>query len=954
MKRKMTLPKTLALTIIAIMLAMPVLTHAAVLLSEGFEAGIPGAWSQEYVSSNINWTADTGGHNGNPGAAHSGNSNALFYSGNYNQDSTRLVTPAIDFTGNTDNPTLSFWLAMDTWGSDLDMLYVYYKTSAGGAWTLIHSNETELTAWTQQTVTLPNPGATYYIAFEGLSSWGYGVCIDDVEVTGTNLPAYIEVTPPEQGQAGAPGEVLTYQLNVRNKTGGDDTINLSYLTNWPASGPSSTGVLPDDSSTNITVTVDIPTGAFNGQVQTTTVDAVSVGTPSATDSAILISTCQWYPFDAKIYCDDFNSGWNNSGWTNYTLGDPAGWIIASPGSDGTGKCAFHNDDNVATGCVDWLVSPAIDLSSTTDYSELLFTFDNLIVFPGYYDYSGVMISTGHRDPASNDYVELLNVGSTDTTWTPRTIDISPYAGSNPVYFAFRYQGDWAHQWAVDQPCVKGRNYYPSMGTLSGQVYAAHSLQPIPGASVLVEKGATQIPLMTDPAGMYGVMLPSNDYDVIVSAVNYQSQTQTVVVTDNVLTIQDFALVGSMLTYGPPSITETVYAGQQVTNTVTVTNSGPLAVDYSLTISDPGFTAQVANVTMTSLPKISLPPFKGKIEHTKPSLQRAPVSKNNKPADAAMALPSFIPSAPCNAINLLGTVINEEISLTTDDPGNTSLVGDIGIGDAIYGADFLNGDFSELHALSNSNRYMRISTADGTPSIVGTAAPSSGHMWTGVAGDPNGTLFASSSDGSASHLYTINPADGTPTLIGAIGFPIIIDIAIDADGQMYGHDIDGDVIVSINKATAAGTLIGPTGFDANYAQGMDYDEQNGILYLAAYDITSQGHLRAVDTVTGNTTNLGVFGPAAMEADGFAIATLAIQWPVLPTNSGTIAAGSVGSFDVIFDGTAVSNAGTYTANLNFSGTFVNDVPPLPLEMDFIPEPAVFGLLVCALLAFRKREQ
>jgi hypothetical protein len=35
------------------------------------------------------------------------------------------------------------------------------------------------------TLTLPNVSSTYYIAFEGVANYGYGVCIDDVMVTGT-------------------------------------------------------------------------------------------------------------------------------------------------------------------------------------------------------------------------------------------------------------------------------------------------------------------------------------------------------------------------------------------------------------------------------------------------------------------------------------------------------------------------------------------------------------------------------------------------------------------------------------------------------------------------------------------------------------------------------------------------------------------------------------------------
>ena len=67
------------------------------------------------------------------------------------------------------------------------------------------------------------------------------------------------------------------------------------------------------------------------------------------------------------------------------------------------------------------------------------------------------------------------------------------------------------------------------------------------------------------------------------------------------------------------------------------------------------------------------------------------------------------------------------------------------------------------------------------------------------------------------------------------------------------------------------MIGSTGFDANYAQGMDYDDAAGILYLAAYNNSgSGGELRIADTSTGNTALVGGF-PSAAEVDGLGIAS-----------------------------------------------------------------------------------
>jgi hypothetical protein len=95
---------------------------------------------------------------------------------------------------------------------------------------------------------------------------------------------------------------------------------------------------------------------------------------------------------------------------------------------------------------------------------------------------------------------------------------------------------------------------------------------------------------------------------------------------------------------------------------------------------------------------------------------------------------------------------------------------------------------------------------------------------------------------------------------------MIDIGVDSAGNLYGHDIISDSMYAIDKGTAAATLIGSTGIAANYAQGMEYDHDDDILYAAGY--TFSGELFTVDTTTGLFTSVGAFQGGA-EIVGFAI-------------------------------------------------------------------------------------
>lgn len=117
--------------------------------------------------------------------AHSGTYNV--YSGYTSRGAvTKLITPMIDLS-TVGSATLSFWHVQRTWGSDQDELRVYYRTAADAEWILIPGAEftDEISTWTEERFVLPNPTATYQIAFEKTDDYGYGVAIDDIEIAET-------------------------------------------------------------------------------------------------------------------------------------------------------------------------------------------------------------------------------------------------------------------------------------------------------------------------------------------------------------------------------------------------------------------------------------------------------------------------------------------------------------------------------------------------------------------------------------------------------------------------------------------------------------------------------------------------------------------------------------------------------------------------------------------------
>ncbi|MDD3144232.1 MAG: S8 family serine peptidase, partial [Candidatus Cloacimonetes bacterium] len=154
-------------------------------LDESYErvGYFPAEWTQQNVSGNTCWIFLPGAFGGSPSSAYDGTLNArLFLASTSSNATTKLISPSLDLSDAT-AATLTFYHAQAAWDGDQDQLKVYYRTSAGGSWTLLQTYTSDVTSWTQRTINLPNLSSDYFIAFEGITNYGHGVCIDEVVVT---------------------------------------------------------------------------------------------------------------------------------------------------------------------------------------------------------------------------------------------------------------------------------------------------------------------------------------------------------------------------------------------------------------------------------------------------------------------------------------------------------------------------------------------------------------------------------------------------------------------------------------------------------------------------------------------------------------------------------------------------------------------------------------------------
>ena len=206
--------------------------------------------------------------------------------------------------------------------------------------------------------------------------------------------------------------------------------------------------------------------------------------------------------------------------------------------------------------------------------------------------------------------------------------------------------------------------------------------------------------------------------------------------------------------------------------------------------------------------------------------------------------------------------------------------------------FVNGTWGGMNkwygAVYGTNTLITLDTVTGARTTLGNI----GLMMTGLAFDyTSNKLFGVSSNGTTSSLYSISTANGYPSLIGQSCTDLLINLACDLSGNLYAVGTNSDTLYHIDKSTGNATPIGYIGFDAGYAQGMDFNLANDTLYLASYDVTdTAGELRWANLTTGATTLMGKFADKS-EITGFAIpynATLPVTDACISAKSSPVSA------------------------------------------------------------------
>jgi len=188
-----------------------------------------------------------------------------------------------------------------------------------------------------------------------------------------------------------------------------------------------------------------------------------------------------------------------------------------------------------------------------------------------------------------------------------------------------------------------------------------------------------------------------------------------------------------------------------------------------------------------------------------------------------------------------------------------------IPDALFADDYDAG--GGLCALDNTlQNLVTVNPLNGVVSITGPLTGILvGHTVSGLSwSHAIGTMFALTTDGAATQLYTVNTGTGALNPVGAgTGNPLGIWLAIDNDGNAFMADIGDDSLYSVDLSTGFSTLIGPLGIDIGFAQDVTFDHDDNVLYMAGLiNGGGEANVYSVDTSTGATTLLGTAGGAEL--------------------------------------------------------------------------------------------
>ncbi|PID94893.1 MAG: hypothetical protein CSA95_02140 [Bacteroidetes bacterium] len=468
----------------------------------------------------------------------------------------------------------------------------------------------------------------------------------------------------------------------------------------------------------------------------------------------------------------------------------------------------------------------------------------------------------------NEVHTFTNVGNID--WTNFSYDISEYALGHLFSIRFVAHGLDTYNinyWNLDNVKV----YERTLVNVYGQITHCATGNPI--EEVVVTVGSYD-PVMTDAGGYFSVPVEAGTYNISIEHPLYSPVSFTAVEITEDYELNE-CLTQPLFDVTPEELTFVYNINEQghevMWQEALVSNLGDGDLSYRAAVT------YLDNVTVPEInpdyPRLNVPA----------SIGFAPeaISFNGyveEPVDLLRGSTAYCYDAypGTYGFHTIDTEAPGSPDMVNPAPTWSAFAGDFDAAGNLYVIDAQDGNLKQIDLLT------------GDAQVIGNVGAFADHAFTGMACDKNtNTMYVVSTNTAESYLHTINLETAQTTVVGSTGVEGIIDIACDGSGMLYANCIVNDAIFTLDPVSGTGTLLGATGYDANYAQGMAWDPETDQIFLAAYG--ASGELRLLDRNTGATTLVGGF------ADGMEVTVIGFngvgqQWLVVDTESQSLPAGS----------------------------------------------------------------
>lgn len=628
----------------------------------------------------------------------------------------------------------------------------------------------------------------------------------------------------------------------------------------------------------------------------------------------------------------------------------------------------------------FITSPTIDLSAHAGKAIIVKWYDWLQVESGSYswDYGSVWASNdgGSTFTQIGSNIKRVDEG---TDYTASEIEIPSIYATADFKVRFRYRADSLNNalgWYIDDvgvyvqdsaldvaiPCLAQPG-----GIVAGYVHDKnHPGENIRIMGAKVETGQTAMitaPRAKDPArdGLYYFYHPTEGTEELISFTvskeNFGTKVYDRTIQADVVNHEDFEIGTGRLVVEPGTLEHTLYLNaEDESTTLTITNTGAGDGSFSIAEFNKGFEPLGQALEPR---KLNIPRFTGTKE---PNLNPSSIFRDpNAMTQNGPSEPKLNASAAQYGITMAPGAVG--VDAMTDklyrwdnltETNNYVVKGSVSPAGDLYAGDFLGGDYQNLYAYSHtSGNFYSIDVETAQPTLIKNFPVPEGKAMTGLSGAEDFFYAVSTDCSSASSLHRLDP-DGTLTKIGDMtDASCLIDIAyVPSENLLYGIDLETDSLYSIDPETAHTTYIGELGYNMNYAQGIDYDEANGIMYWAAY--SNNASLRVIDLESGASTEVASF-PASTEFDSYAIESStggggAVPWLEENPTEGLLHEGETMTVAVTYSVADLEQPGDYFADLRFRTNTPYNIDPVAVTLHVL-RPENWGTLKGTVTATEK---